>query len=177
MNFIFVRHGESTANKESVYGGHSMCELTELWEKQAKQTADILKDKDITAIVSSDLTRAFATAEIIASEIWFTEDIIKQDLFRELDAWELTWTPTQLRVSILGKAIESKTWEKIPQIKERAVKAIEFLQSIKTDGNVLVVGHNSFTSVLFSMIDGQSDLVSYRRTWNMKNGSIKEVAL
>ena len=60
---IFVRHGQSTANLEHVFAGHTDAPLTELGKKQAQNTANFLKDYPICAIYSSDLMRSMQTAE------------------------------------------------------------------------------------------------------------------
>lgn len=60
---IFVRHGQSTANLERVFAGHTDAPLTELGHKQAENTAQFLKNYPICAIYSSDLKRSMQTAE------------------------------------------------------------------------------------------------------------------
>ena len=59
---IFVRHGQSTANLERVFAGHTDAPLTDLGHKQAKNTAKFLQNYPICAIYSSDLTRSMQTA-------------------------------------------------------------------------------------------------------------------
>ena len=60
---IFVRHGQSTANLERVFAGHTDVPLTDLGHKQAQNTAKFLQNYPICAIYSSDLTRSMQTAE------------------------------------------------------------------------------------------------------------------
>ena len=61
--FILVRHGQSEANRQGLFAGHSDFPLSELGERQAEKTAEyILKDYTIDAIYSSDLRRAYSTA-------------------------------------------------------------------------------------------------------------------
>ena len=60
---IFVRHGQSTANLERVFAGHTDAPLTDLGHKQAENTAKFLKNYPICAIYSSDLARSMQTAE------------------------------------------------------------------------------------------------------------------
>ena len=59
---IFVRHGQSTANLERIFAGHTDAPLTELGHKQAENTAKFLQNYPICAIYSSDLSRAYDTA-------------------------------------------------------------------------------------------------------------------
>lgn len=58
-----VRHGESQGNAARMYLGHTDLDLTELGYKQARETAEHLKNLKISAIYSSDLQRAMHTAE------------------------------------------------------------------------------------------------------------------
>ena len=60
---IMVRHGQSIANMESKFAGHSDFDLSELGHRQAKLAADYLATKEKPdAIYSSDLLRAHNTA-------------------------------------------------------------------------------------------------------------------
>lgn len=59
---IFVRHGQSVANLERIFAGHTDTPLTEQGLLQAERTAKFLSDYPIDAIYASDLTRAMQTA-------------------------------------------------------------------------------------------------------------------
>ena len=59
---IFVRHGQSTANLECIFAGHTDAPLTDLGHKQAENTAKFLQNYPICAIYSSDLARSMQTA-------------------------------------------------------------------------------------------------------------------
>ena len=60
---IMVRHGQSMANKESRFAGHSDFDLSELGREQAKLAAEYLVSREKPdAIYSSDLSRAHNTA-------------------------------------------------------------------------------------------------------------------
>jgi Fructose-2,6-bisphosphatase len=63
---IFVRHGESEGNKNEQFIGHGDVSLTEIGYKQAKMTAIYLDQYPIDAIYSSDLKRAYQTAQAVA---------------------------------------------------------------------------------------------------------------
>lgn len=63
-----IRHGETEWNKIGIIQGQSDSALTEEGEKQVKQTSSELKNIQFDAIFSSDLHRAYKTAEIINLE-------------------------------------------------------------------------------------------------------------
>lgn len=98
---IMVRHGQSLANAERRFAGHSDFDLSELGHEQAKRVAQyLLKNEKIDAIYSSDLLRAYHTACPTAEA--FGLPVIKDEGFREIFAgdWEtLTLTEISERYS------------------------------------------------------------------------------
>ncbi|KIK99847.1 hypothetical protein PAXRUDRAFT_822299 [Paxillus rubicundulus Ve08.2h10] len=58
----FIRHGESLDNLKSVWAGHKDAELSELGVRQAVALGQSYADTRLTAIITSDLKRAQATA-------------------------------------------------------------------------------------------------------------------
>lgn len=65
--FLIVRHGETPYNAGGRIQGHLDIELTEKGLDQARLAALRLKDEKIDIVYSSDLKRASATGEAIAS--------------------------------------------------------------------------------------------------------------
>lgn len=84
--FILVRHGQSEGNLSRSFLGHTDLELTELGHKQAEMTGELLKNERIDVIYSSDLKRAWSTAEHIASKKELS--IIADASLREIFAGE-----------------------------------------------------------------------------------------
>jgi 2,3-bisphosphoglycerate-dependent phosphoglycerate mutase len=69
FHFVFLRHGESIGNAEARWQGQSDYALTEKGRAQAQALAQRWKSENVKfdLIISSPLTRAKETAEIIAS--------------------------------------------------------------------------------------------------------------
>jgi probable phosphoglycerate mutase len=85
--FIVTRHGQSIANAECRFAGHSDFDLSEIGKQQAELVADYLcKNFKIDAIYSSDLLRAFNTALPTASRLGL--EIIPMTSLREINAGE-----------------------------------------------------------------------------------------
>ena len=63
--WVFVRHGQSEANRDGWFAGQLDAPLTPLGIEQARQARELLADYAFERAVSSDLCRAHATAEII----------------------------------------------------------------------------------------------------------------
>lgn len=83
-----IRHGESEGNLHNTFLGHTDLSLTKKGIAQAQMTAEYLKNIKADAIYSSDLKRAFETAECTANLL--NMPIIKNQSLREIYAgkWE-----------------------------------------------------------------------------------------
>ena len=84
-----IRHGESIGNATRTYLGHTDLDLSSLGYSQAEQTAEKLSNVPFSAIYSSDLLRAFHTAEPHAKMRGI--DTIPTERLREMGVgeWEL----------------------------------------------------------------------------------------
>lgn len=65
---IVARHGETTWNKEGKQQGHLDSPLSELGVRQAERIGERLETERFGALYTSDLGRAYATAERIAAK-------------------------------------------------------------------------------------------------------------
>ena len=84
-----IRHGQSVANEQKRFAGHSDFDLTDLGKEQARSAGEyIYKNYKVDAIYASDLRRAYKTA-IPAAEL-FGLPITKKKGLRELfvGEWE-----------------------------------------------------------------------------------------
>ena len=64
---ILARHGETDWNRDGIWQGHGDPPLNDLGRRQATELAERLADVAIDALYSSDLKRAYETAEIVGS--------------------------------------------------------------------------------------------------------------
>ena len=98
----FVRHGQSTWNLERrVQGQQDEPELTELGRQQAADTAArLLGAARIALLLSSDLTRAVQTAEIIGEALRLTP--VVTPLLREQSLGSLEGLSTQQATDALA---------------------------------------------------------------------------
>ena len=85
---IFIRHGQSLSNLEKRFSGQHNPDLTALGHRQAEATARHLENAGIEKIYSSDLARAYQTAEHTAKLLGL--EIIPTKGLREINAgdWE-----------------------------------------------------------------------------------------
>jgi len=64
---LLVRHGESEANKEQIFGGHYDAALTENGSEQARITGRFIGENyKASKVYASDLKRAYVTGSTIA---------------------------------------------------------------------------------------------------------------
>lgn len=88
-SFVFLRHGESVGNAEARWQGQSDYALTEKGRTQARTLAQRWKSEGVRfdRIISSPLTRAKETAEIIASAL--SLDVEFDPIFLERNIGEM----------------------------------------------------------------------------------------
>jgi broad specificity phosphatase PhoE len=77
--FFFFRHGETDWNVERRFQGHLDIELNARGRQQAREVADKLREHDLQAILSSDLSRAFETASIVVERLGLSRGSLFQD--------------------------------------------------------------------------------------------------
>jgi len=170
LKLILVRHGETCWNAERrIQGGDSDIELTDAGLEQAKKLAAFLKNEPITAVLSSPLQRATATAEVIASHHRLAVEV-DQGL-RELEVGELegmsisdlstTFSQFLMQWWQGGGTTKLPNGESLVDLQQRAWKAVEhLLERFKTSPEhnegttVVVVSHYFVTlSIILKALD------------------------
>jgi len=66
---FYIRHGQTIANINNIFGGHSETSLSELGKNQAKKAGADAKTNlpKVDVIISSPLSRAYDTAKLVAN--------------------------------------------------------------------------------------------------------------
>jgi broad specificity phosphatase PhoE len=145
-NIYFVRHGQSLANDQNIAAGSSDSPLTKLGIRQARSEAEIIASKDMKfdTIISSDLSRAYDTAVIIADRIKFdSSKIITSSLLRERSLGTFEGRNLDSFRSASEEQREIAGCEKLSDLFARVERANEFIVSY-THGKTLIVGHSGF---------------------------------
>ncbi len=163
----FVRHGETQSNVDkTLAGAKTDTPLTELGISQAHQAAQKMRGLGIELIVSSPLSRAFVTAEIIAADIGYSKELVSSKLFIERDFG----SATGMAYAAAGAAIDSGRvlgLESLEDFTERARSAIEWLNQ-QAEATFLVVSHGGFGQMFATVAENlnPSDFLSYRHLDN-----------
>ncbi|MDK8762664.1 histidine phosphatase family protein [Corynebacterium sp. MSK218] len=155
---LLIRHGQTTYNATGRMQGHLDTELSEVGLSQARAAADLLVDKQITAIVSSDLIRARDTAAVIGEKLGIEVDVDKRLRETHLGDWQ-GMTSAEVDEQYPGaRAIwrHDPTWappqgESRVDVATRARPVIDELMRAHPEwdeGAVLVVAHGGAISAL-----------------------------
>ena len=153
MKLILVRHGETYWNDERrVQGGDSDIELNDTGLEQARKLAAFLENEPITAILSSPLQRAIATAEVIASHHQLPVEVdqgLRELKVGELEGMSVSNLSTTFSQFLMqwwqdGGTVKLPNGESLVELQQRAWKAVEhLLESHKTSPE-----HNEGTSMV-----------------------------
>lgn len=170
MRVIFVRHGETTFNIESRYQGHTDAELSDLGRRQSERVAERLKDEKIAAIYSSDLSRANETAQAIAAFHGLsiqTDEALRECAFGEwegLSVSEIAERYPELYQNYQRDSVTHRApnGERLEELQERVVQAVEQIAERHPDGTVVIVSHSGPIRVFFCHALG-AGLETFRR--------------
>lgn len=152
-----MRHGADPSDR---LGGWSSYGLTETGIEQVNNAKLILKDKGITQIYSSDLTRAKETAEIIADELGL--EIVYLPQFREVNngslAGMLKTEAAEKYPGIYWKALnrteEYPGGESPEQFFNRIEKAWNEFKTHIDNENVLLISHGGVINIILCLENG-----------------------
>lgn len=141
--FYFLRHGETTANRDKTIAGSLDVDLTELGRSQARYAIEPLAGAGITAIYSSGLQRARDTAAIVAEALKLKVTPIPE--LNERNWGELEGKPRVLRV----QGVTTPGAETREQHMNRTVTG---LAKIPAQGVPLIVAHSGTYRVLCRLL-------------------------
>lgn len=160
---LLLRHGQTDWNDAGRFQGSADIPLNDTGVDQARQAADALAGEGITAIVSSDLQRAAATATVLGERLALP--VAFDARLREINVglWEgLThaeiaasdpehWTPITE-----GRDIQhSATGETATGAGRRVADALlEHAAAANSEDTLLVVGHGLTTRVAAMLLIG-----------------------
>lgn len=149
---ILVRHGETALTKQGRYSGRGDIPLSDEGEAQAMAAAGRVAgiSSDVTAIVSSPLTRCVRTAGHIAAELGNNLEVEVLDDLIECDfgEWEAKtfaevqegW-PEQMNAWLASTAVAPPGGESFKAVAKRVRGVLAALQASYPSGTVVVVSH------------------------------------
>jgi len=177
---ILVRHGETVWNVEGRYQGQTDVPLNEVGKAQAQQVAITLKQMTFDAIYSSDLQRAYHTAEAINR--YHNLPLHSEKRLREINAGDfegLTREEQKARDPEFyarwrnDPNIPPPNGETQQSITDRMQSLLNDLQRQHPQQTVLLVGHGGTIRAMLCLCIGLTT-DKYWHFW-LKNTSISEI--
>ncbi|MCC6801657.1 MAG: histidine phosphatase family protein [Anaerolineae bacterium] len=177
---LLIRHGQTDWNLEQRWQGHLDVPLNTAGRDQARRLADYLRERSITAVYSSDLTRAVMTAEPIARSHGL--DIKPDPRLRELNLGVFQGLTTseinskypeesrQMSLDYLGYVIP--TGEARRAMQDRAYAAYRDIVAAETGPEIAVVTHGGTIRVLLLKLFDVDDMM---KRISVKNTSVTTI--
>jgi broad specificity phosphatase PhoE len=149
---LLLRHGETEWNLTGRWQGQAAdTPLTELGREQARIVASRLRSYSINAIYSSDLLRAYETAEIIGQALGVAP-VVAEPALRESDIGDwtgLTWEeitvrfPDEVAAMYAGQEVRRGGGESYGELQARLAASAESIAARHPGETVLVVSHGA----------------------------------
>jgi broad specificity phosphatase PhoE len=136
--FIFLRHGQSSANVEGIIAGVSDVPLSPLGEQQARDVRPKVAELGhLTHVFSSDLRRASRTAHLVTGRVPVTDRLLREQDFGTLELGKVT---PGLREYLALPPTESRDIEVAPGAETGTNVLNRWDRFIDTNGDVLTQG-------------------------------------
>ena len=153
---LLVRHGNTKSNSAERFWGQTDVELSALGTRQAEQLRDRLSNEKIDTIYASELRRASATAEIIASRHHLSVIICPELLevnFGDVEGLtfkEIGQIYPDLVKSWLTRGLDFKYpgGESVAELNNRVIKFFDRLEKHTPEETILVVAHSGVLRLL-----------------------------
>ena len=156
MKIYLVRHG-TTGSFDGQICQPASEPLNSTGLDQARKLAIHFSKSDINLVISSKLKRATQTAEAVSKEINLSSLFSETTHPSEIIGLSRTQEPAKSIINMINeKSLVDPKWhysdeENFIDIKERGIKAIEYLVS-KKEENIFVVSHGNFIKLLTGII-------------------------
>jgi probable phosphoglycerate mutase len=156
IRVLLLRHGESEWNAQGRWQGHGDPALTELGRAQSRAAAVRLADECIERIVSSDLARAWQTAEIVSAALRLPFERDPRWRERDIGAWtgltreqiQARWPEDYAHFRAHEEHARPGGGESNAMLRARAQAALAALRARHAGARVLVVTHRGIARML-----------------------------
>ena len=160
---MLIRHGQSTWNRDHRIQGQLDPPLSDEGRRQAEMVARRFAGRSFTGFYSSDVKRAFETAEAIGTAIGRKPD--SEPLLREIFLGDWEGLRTEEIAERFPEAwaswVEEPDWDLVPggeggaDFDARVSTALDSIFRRHSQGDVLVVTHGGVIQVAFHRIVGR----------------------
>ena len=182
---LAIRHGETPWNVDTRIQGQIDIDLNDTGKWQAQRVGHALREEPIDAIYSSDLARAFETAQAIAHSHARAAQlgVVAHTGLRERHFGHLqgqTWADIES-----GWPDDAKHWrgrdphwspvggESLTVLRERIATCVDALASQHLGEQIVLVAHGGVMDALYRLATQQS--LDAPRTWHLGNAAINRL--
>lgn len=166
LNIYFVRHGETMWNIENKIQGQLDSELTKKGIEDTILLKNKLKEVKFKSVYSSELGRAYKTAEILTKD-----ENIKIEKLKEFNEKSFGyWQGLEKKEIFLKYPVQADNYfnnienynsidigaESLSEALNRFIQGVEKIINTNENGNVLVVSHGTILKLFFNYIDEKS---------------------
>jgi len=179
---IALRHGETAWNVDTRIQGHLDIPLNDTGLWQARQVGQALADEDVTAIYSSDLQRAFATAQAVARSTGApltAEPRLRERGFGSFEGRTFAQIEQE-------SPEQAQRWRKrdpdftpagggesLAMLRERIAAAVHAIASRHQGEQIVLVAHGGVMDVLYRLATRAH--LQAPRTWQLTNTAINRL--
>lgn len=156
MKFYYVRHAQTEWNlKQKMQGGDTEKPLNETGIKQAEETKNKLKDKDYDIVICSPMERAKQTAQIISDK---DVKIIEDERLKERKLGVLEGNPItpecEKEIWDCSLNVNIENGESIGEFECRVLEFIEDIKEKYKNKSVLIVAHGGVAKIFKKYLYG-----------------------
>jgi len=181
LRVIAVRHGETAWNTDTRIQGHTDIALNPRGHWQARRLGAVLADEPIDAIYSSDLSRAYQTAEAVAKSTGVAlvaEPGLRERVFGAFEGKtfaeiEALWPEQALAWRKRVPDFAPVGGESLLQFRERVLGTVQRLVQQHRQGQIVLVAHGGVMDLLYRAATGQE--LQAPRTWVLGNAAINRL--
>ena len=182
---LAIRHGETPWNVDTRIQGQLDIGLNDTGKWQAQRVGNALREEDITSIYSSDLVRAFQTAQAIAQSHALDSrlSVVAHQGLRERHFGHLqgqTWHEIETNWPEDAKLWRGRYphWspvggESLMVLRERIANCVNELASQHLGEQIVLVAHGGVMDALYRLATNQT--VEAPRTWHLGNAAINRL--
>lgn len=161
LKIFLARHGQDEDNANGILNGRRDLPLTEVGISQAYEVAEKIKEAgiDFDIVLSSPLSRALKTAEIISSVNHFSLPIVENELIErnfgvlsgsEQARIEERCAPDVIKTETVTYFLSPEGGETFPDLLKRARVLLDKLHHRYKDGSILLVTHGDFGKMIYA---------------------------
>ncbi len=180
MRIYLVRHGETEWNRRGRIQGWEDVPLSREGIRQAYELQNKLKDIELHAAYSSDLSRAIQTAEIIVephkipvTPLWYFREA-KRGLLNGLTYRQIEEQFPEFLRSFIKDPYRTRPpeGESLEDAEQRVRQGLEIIREKNAGKNVLIVSHALINVVIQSVITNTPVTPETYRQMFMQNGEV-----